>query len=246
MTLLAFVLHIGGGTLGLVSGTVAAFARKGGRLHRAAGNVFFVSMLVMATLAIYLAIVMPGQIVNVFIGTFAFYLVATAWMTVRRKEGTIGYSERIALLVAVILCAPFAILSFQLATGMAPFFKSAVPFEGPVLVAIYSFTSVLAIAAIADAKVVLAGGISGAPRIARHLWRMCLGLTLAAGSAFTNGLPRLLPGPMHVPPAFFVPQFLPVGLLIFWMIRVRFTDWFNEVASARIARLPQSVPGGTW
>ncbi len=82
------------------------------------------------------------------------------------------------------------------------------PLEGPVLIAIYSFTTVLAIAAIADVKVVLAGGITGAPRIARHLWRMCLGLTLATGSAFTNGFSRFLPGPHHVPPVFFLPQFV--------------------------------------
>jgi hypothetical protein len=76
--------------------------------------------------------------------------------------------------------------------------RLAVPFKGPVLIAIYGFTSVLAIAAMGDAKVVLSGGISGAPRIARHLWRMCLGLTLALGSFFTNALPHLLPGPVHV------------------------------------------------
>jgi hypothetical protein len=67
------------------------------------------------------------------------------------------------MVAAVILCAPFAILSFQLATGMTPLFQSAVPFKGPVLIAIYGFTTVLAIAAVADARVVLAGGISGAP-----------------------------------------------------------------------------------
>jgi hypothetical protein len=233
--MLAFVLHIGAGTIGLVSGTVAAFARKGGRLHRAAGNVFFVSMLVMAAFACWLAVAMPGQIVNLFIGIFAFYLVATAWLTVRRNAGAIGLSEKIALVVALALCAPFALLAFQLAAGMSPFFKSAVPLKGPVLIAIYSFTTVIAIAAISDAKVVLAGGIAGAPRIARHLWRMCLGLTLAAGSAFTNGLPRLLPGPMHVTPIFFLPQFVPLVLLIFWMIRVRFTGWLKQNAVAQSA-----------
>ncbi len=225
VTILAFVFHVGGGFIGLASGAVAAFARKGGYLHRKAGTVFVASMLVMATFAAYLAVAVPDQIVNLFIGTFAFYLVATAWMTVRRPEGTIGLSEKIALFVALCLCAPFAILTFQLATGLAPLFKSAVPFKGPVLIAIYGFTSVLAIAVTGDARVVLAGGVSGAPRIARHLWRMCLGLTLATGSAFTNGFARLLPGPYHVPAIFFFPQFLPLGLLIFWIIRVRFTGW---------------------
>jgi hypothetical protein len=232
MTMLAFALHIGGGTVGLAAGTVAAIARKGGHLHRAAGKVFFVSMLVMAVFAIYLAVAIPNQIVNVFIGTFVLYLVATAWMTVRRKEGTAGHFEKIALAVSIVLCAPFAILAFQLATGMEPLFKSAVPFRGPVLIALYVLTSVLAIAAIGDARVVLAGGISGAPRIARHLWRMCLALVLATGSAFTNGLARLLPGPYHVPVILFLPQFLPLALLIFWLIRVRFTGWLKKAAIA--------------
>ena len=235
LTTLAYVLHIGGGTIGLVAGTVAAFARKGGHLHRTAGTVFFVSMLVMAIFAAWLAVAVPGQIVNLFIATFTFYLVATAWMTVRRKESAIGLPEKIAMCVAIVLCAPFAILAFQLAVGLPPFFKSAVPFKGPVLIALYVFTLVIAIAALADVKMVLAGGITGAPRIARHLWRMCLGLTMAAGSAFTNGLPRLLPGPMHVTPIFFLPQFVPLGLLIFSLIRVRFTGWLKQDALAQAA-----------
>jgi len=108
LTMLAYVLHIGGGTLGLASGMVAVFARKGATLHRVAGTIFLISMLVMSAVAGYLAVVVPGQIVNLFIATFTFYLVATAWMTVRRPENTIGISEKIALLVSLGLCAPFA------------------------------------------------------------------------------------------------------------------------------------------
>ncbi len=238
MTALAFVLHISGGTIGLVSGTVAAFARKGGPLHRVAGTVFFASMLVMAVFAAWLAVTVPGQLVNLFIATFASYLVVTGWMTVRRKSGTAGLPETIALITAVVLCAPFAVLSFQLAAGLPPLFRSAVPFKGPVLVAIYAFTFVLASAAIADASVVFSGRIAGAPRIARHLWRMCLGLTLAAGSAFTNGLARFLPGPYHVPTVFFLPQFIPVVLLIVWMVRVRLTGWFRRNAAMERVACP--------
>jgi hypothetical protein len=228
---IGYFIHIGGGFAGLVSGTVALLAAKGRPLHRLAGNVFFVSMSLMAVFAIYLAFVIPHQLVNVFIGTFALYLVGTAWLTVRRQEGAIGVSEKIAFLVSVCLCAPFVILAFQLAAGLPPLITTAIPFKGPVLIALYSFTAVLLIAAIADAKVVVGGGISGAPRIARHLWRMCLGLTLAAGSGFTNGFARLLPGPYHVPLAFFLPQFVPLFFLIFWMIRVRFTGWLRSDAA---------------
>jgi hypothetical protein len=57
--------------------------------------------------------------------------------------------------------------------------------------------------------------LQAAPRIARHLWRICLALTLATGAAFTNGFARLLPGLYHMPPVLFLPQFLPLGLQSF-------------------------------
>jgi uncharacterized membrane protein len=231
VTKLAIILHVIAGTIALFAGVVAVSSRKGGRTHRVAGTVFFVSMLVMGTFADYLAVAVPGQIPNLFIGTFTIYLVTTAWMTVRRKERSAGIPEKIALLVILCLCVPFVILSFQLATGLEPSFKSAVPLEGPVRVAIYSFTFLVAMAAVGDARLVWSGGVTGARRIGRHLWRMCLGLTLAAGSAFTNGLPRLLPKTVHIPLILlFIPQLSSLALLIFWMIRVRFTGWYKDSA----------------
>lgn len=226
LTRLAFGLHITGGTVGLLAGAVAVLAAKGARLHRLAGTVFFVSMLVMAAFADYLALAIPDQIPNLLIGTFTIYLVATAWMTVRRAAGTIGLAEKLAFLVILCLCAPFALLSFELAAGLTPWLRSAMPLEGPVRIALYTFTGVIALATIGDARMLRSGGIVGARRIGRHLWRMCLGLSMAAGSAFTNGLPRLLPHGVHLPLLLlFVPQFAALALLIFWAIRVRFTGW---------------------
>jgi uncharacterized membrane protein len=233
LTLGAFAIHIGGGFVALVCGAVALVAAKGGTLHRAAGVVFVVSMMVMGSFAAYLAVVVPDQLVNVFGGVFSIYLVATAWLAAHNKRPGVG--EVVALGVAVLLFAPFALLSFQLATGLAPLFRSAVPFRGPVLIAMYSVTVVLAIAVVSDARLVLFGGVSGVGRISRHLWRMCLGLTMATGSAFTNGFARLLPGPYHVPAWFFYPQFIPLMLLIFWMIRVRFKGWLSRAPIARPA-----------
>ena len=60
---------------------------------------------------------------------------------------------------------------------------------------------------------------------------MCLGFTLAVGSAFTTGLPRLLPKTVDVPTILlFIPQLLSLALMIFWMIRVRFTSWDKRLA----------------
>lgn len=228
-TLAAFVLHVGAGTTALVSGTIALGAAKGGTLHRRAGTVFAIAMLTMAISADYLAVVRPGQVPNLLVGTFTLYLIITAWLTVHRSDGEPGGSiEKGALAVILCLFLPFALLSLQLATGMTPFLKSATPFEGPVLIAIYVFTLITGIAVVSDIEVLLKRGISGRARIERHLWRMCLGLAMAAGSAFTNGLPRLLPTGVHVPLLWlFMPQFIVFGVLFFWLIRVRFTGWYE-------------------
>jgi uncharacterized membrane protein len=231
MMRLPFALHIAAGTVGLLAGTVALLTAKGARLHRLAGTIFFASMLVMAAFADYLAVLIPDQIVNFFIGTFVIYLVATGWITVRRPERTIGSAEKIALAVVLCLLLPFAALSFELATGLTPPFKSAMPLKGPVLIALYTFTSFIALATIGDLRMVWAGGIAGTQRIGRHLWRMCLALSMAAGSAFTNGLPRLLPRGVHLPLlVLFVPQLAVLALLIFWAVRVRFTGWYSRAA----------------
>jgi len=195
--------------------------------------VFFVSMLAMGAFAAYLALVIPNQLANVFGGAFAIYLVTTAWLAGHNHKP--GLWEALCLVLGLILLAPFAVLSFQLATGLAPLFQSATPFKGPVLIAMYSVTAVLAVAVLSDLRVLFFGAASGVARISRHLWRMCLGLTVATGSAFTNGFARLLPGPYHVPAWFFYPQFIPLALLLFWMIRVRFKGWLKRAPIAQAA-----------
>ena len=96
-TSLVYVVHVSCGTAGLVSGVVAAFAKKGERLHRVAGTIFFFSMLVMAVFAGWLAIAIPGQMSNLLGAILTFYLVATGWLTVRRKQRTVGRAEKFAL-----------------------------------------------------------------------------------------------------------------------------------------------------
>jgi len=50
-------------------------------------------------------------------------------------------------------------------------------------------------------------------------------LTLATGSALSNGLPRLLPAPYEVPGWTLYLQLVWVLLLFYWMVRVRWLAW---------------------
>src|ERR1700709_927306 len=89
----ALVTHIGGASLGIASGFVTLIAAKGRRLHRAAGNVFFVSMLAMSGVAAVVAPMLPDRLSGL-MGAFVFYLTLTAWTVVRRPAASIGRVER--------------------------------------------------------------------------------------------------------------------------------------------------------
>jgi hypothetical protein len=97
-------LHIIAGTLGMLSGFVAVFLRKGSRRHGLAGNVFVVSMLCLSASGVFLAI-MKSQPGNILGGSLTFYLVATAWLTARRMEMEAGILDWGALLVVFTIGA---------------------------------------------------------------------------------------------------------------------------------------------
>jgi uncharacterized membrane protein len=236
-TTLIFALHILSGAAAMVAGVLALCVRKGGRVHRLSGDVFVVAMLLMAISAGVLGAVRPGQTINIFIAGLTLYLVATAWLTARRREKVAGAPEIIALIVSLLLCAPFALIDFQIVSGVTVF-KSAFKIEGPILIALCVFSAIMATAALGDLRVVLGRGVSGIPRIARHLWRMCFALALTFGSAFTNGFARLLPGPYHVPPVFFLPQLLMLLVLLYWVVRVRFPGWAGRPGGQRLRPEP--------
>ena len=87
-------------------------------------------------------------------------------------------------------------------------------------VAVFVFTAITAIAAISDIRVVARGGIDGAPRIARHLWRMCTAWFVASGSFFL-GQQKVMPAYMHGSPLLFIPALAPLVFLMVWMVKVR-------------------------
>src|ERR1700692_1358616 len=95
-------VHIGGGILGILSGTAAMSFRKGSPRHALAGKVFVASMLTMAVVAVYLAIV-RHQPNNIGGGILTFYLIGTAWLTARRRDGETNRFDWVVLLIPLAL-----------------------------------------------------------------------------------------------------------------------------------------------
>jgi hypothetical protein len=92
------------------------------------------------------------------------------------------------------------------------------------------FAAIAALAATLDFRVLRRGGIAGVPRLARHLWRMCLGLFIAASSFFI-GQQQVMPVATQGSPLLFIPAFAPLALLIFWLFRVRTSRQFRLQAA---------------
>ena len=221
----ALILHIGAGGVGLVAGAVAAGARKGERLHRLAGDVFFVAMLTMSAMALYLAVTIPGQQGNIGGGALTFYLVATAWATVRRPEGSVGAFEVAAMAVPALAAAAGLYAAWQAIQSPSGLFQT---YPAPIFLA---FAAVGLIAAGGDLKVILGGGIAGGPRIARHLWRMFVGLFVASGSFFL-GKQADMPAMVRGSPVLIVLAFAPLAAMVFWLVWVRFGRFSARVGVA--------------
>ena len=204
------------------SGLAALAVRKGERLHRRFGTIFVVSMIVMAAMAIPLAAILH-QMNNLVAGFLTFYFVGTAWMTVRRKEGTIGLFEKVALGMAVTISALFLIWGLQASASPTGRVYGYSPGT------FYFVATFSAFAAALDFRVIRRGGISGVPRIARHLWRMCYAL-FGAVTAFIGQQLKMMPALMHYWPVFLPLVLAPLVVMIFWLIRIRFTSRFKSAA----------------
>lgn len=217
------MVHAGAGAVGLISGAVAISARKGEKLHRGAGTVFFVAMQIAALSAVALAF-REGDMALVVAGVLTTYFIATSWMTVKRPERTTGFFEIGACVLAIVGSAAASYYAYQsVQNGTA--LLGGIPF--------YGFSGVAALCALLDVSVILRGGLAGRQRIARHLWRMCLGFFIAVGSFFP-GQDQFFPDwLMQTEPVIllFIPAFSVLGAMFVWLAIVLFTKRFASVAT---------------
>jgi len=213
-------VHISAGVVGILSGTAAMSFRKGSPRHALAGKIFVIAMMTMSSSAVYLAF-MKHQMGNVLGGTFAFYLVTTAWLTAKRGDGETSLFDWGTLLIPLLVGIGLWISGLRVVYGHV---KST---DGVPVGMHFFMGSVMLLAAAGDIRMLVRGGAFGAKRIVRHLWRMCFGLFVATGSFFL-GQQQVFPTWLRGSPALFVPALLPLALLIFWLFRVWFTSTYRK------------------
>ncbi len=150
---------------------------------------------------------------NVMGGVLTFYLVATGWMTAKRRERKVGIFDRSALLGVLAIGAAAVTWGFQAATSLTGL-KDGYP-PGMYFI----FGAIALLFAASDVRMLVRGGVSGAQRIARHLWRMSLALLFALVSFYPSRA-HLFPKWFNDTTLLYVPHVLLIGAIFFWLVRV--------------------------
>jgi hypothetical protein len=153
------------------------------------------------------------------VGLLTAYLVITGLTTVRQAPAE--RSRRLDLGLMLFVAA----VTLTLATiGVRVLFSPTGKLYGMPALPFLIFAGIGLLATAGDLHLIRAGGVQtirGAPRLARHLWRMCTALLIAAFSFFL-GQAKVIPKPIRIVPLLLIPPLIVLGALLYWLWRVRF------------------------
>ena len=202
--------HIVAGVLALVFGYVALYATKGATLHRRSGMLFVYAMVTMSLSGAVMDAWKTRSItVNVVAGLMTFYFVATGLLTVRPRAQASLWIDRAAVAFALTV----SVLAFVAGLDMV---RRGRPEAAPSFI----FGIVGLLAATGDIRVLRGRVMQGTRRIARHLWRLCFAMWVAAASFFW-GPPRRVPEAIRIPALQTVAVLLPIAVMLYWLWRLR-------------------------
>jgi uncharacterized membrane protein (DUF4010 family) len=158
---------------------------------------------------------------NVLGGFVSAYFVTTAWTTVRPVSTWTRRLNVAALVLAI------ALVVLEIALGIRAFGQTAeqnklegVPFFGMPLFLIALLTT---LSAAGDIRKVRTRTSRPEARLARHIWRMCFALFIAAGSFFSipERVAKILPQPFTTPAMRALPVTLVFVAMFYWLWRTR-------------------------
>jgi hypothetical protein len=209
-------IHIIAAGVGLLSGAVALSAAKGRFVHRKSGIVFVYAMIAMCATAAVSATV-KGQAVNVMAALMTSYLVLTGLLTVRPPSDTTHRQTVALMLIALTLgVAMFAAGFVAVASPKGRLFGyPALPF--------FLFGVLGVAGAAGDWRTTRKAALRGAPRLARHLWRMCMAMFIATASFFSirARVAAVFPAAMTGGMARSIPVLLVIVTMFYWLWRIR-------------------------
>jgi uncharacterized membrane protein len=217
MLVMLLPVHIVAGGLAIILGGVALVASKGATLHRRFGLLFVYAMLTMGISGSILALRQSLTNSNVLGGLMSAYFVVTGLTAVRPVSDWTRRLNTAALLVAIALAL------VEIGMGIKAFASPDGAIDGVPFFALFFLATVTTLAAAGDVRLMRSKALRAAPRLARHLWRMCFALFIAAGSFFSvrARVAKVFPEPFTTPVMRALPVALIFVVMFYWLWRVR-------------------------
>lgn len=97
-------IHILSGFTALVTGFIAIVAQKGKKVHKKAGIIFFMGMILVCISATLISLIKQNQFL-LHIGIFSFFLVYSGFRSVQHKSLYPNIMDWIVLLIVILNCA---------------------------------------------------------------------------------------------------------------------------------------------
>ena len=209
---LTLLVHVLAGALGLLSGYVALSVSKGAALHRKSGMLFVYVMVVMSMTGLLVSAARGiAPAINIPTALLTFYLVITGMTSVGTRAGWSRGLDVAAMIMAFAIaagCLLLAVVSIGRGGADAGLAYPLVLFGGAAIAG-----------GIGDRRMIRDGALRGAPRLQRHLWRMCFALFLSS-IAFYLG-PDRLPEALRIPALRGGAVLVPIVAIVYWKWRLR-------------------------
>ena len=209
---ITLLVHVIAGALGLLSGYVALSVSKGAPLHRKSGTLFVYVMVTMAITGLLVSAARGiAPAINIPTALLTFYMVMTGMASVGPRAGWSRPFDAAAMVMAFAIGALCLVLAVRgLGIGGA---------EAGMAYPLVLFGVAAVMAGVGDRRMIRDGALKGAPRLMRHLWRMCFAMFLSS-IAFYLG-PDRLPEALQSPALRGAGVLLPLGAIAYWKWRMR-------------------------
>jgi len=206
--------HVSLGTLAVVAGAGALLARKGGPLHRRSGRLFAITMGAASFLGAILGLLNPADFYITFhAGLLGLTLIAGSWLTIQQAG-----RHRSPLMTGIGVLNLLNLFGL-VAVGLQALSNPDGRIFGFAAEDYFFLAGMTAMVAIGDISLLFRPRLSDKHCVARHLWRMCLGFFIAAGSAFTGPGARIFPDAIQQSGLLSLPEILIALAMVFWVVR---------------------------
>ncbi len=207
--------HFAVGCVAIIVGFAAFAARKGARIHRSAGAIFVVTMLLLTMSGLWLSFA-RDILFTVFLSTIAFHAVFTGWATAAKKSRVGMMANKASPLVSAAITIGAVFGGAKAAAAPGGMMNGLPP------AAFYVIAMTAFLIFVFDLTFNLAGAPSEQRRITRHVWRMGFSFFLATG-IFFFGNNHVLPEILRTPVFLSAPVIAVIVWTVYYAVRTRFS-----------------------